>query len=232
MKHTILASLLSLLFIPGFSQDLKYEINPTYSRSVKQTVLNKAQTMNDITPNYPASWISNYISVEVVATCNGKEMKAAGKNDTLTIQQKNLLATADMGRSVRIDIKYTYNNFITENNEFQNMNFELTIVPETEAQYFGGDAKMKSYLSTNALNKISDTKAKPFKSAIVRFTVDENGEITNAKIAQTSEDKKTDKLLLKAINNMPKWKPAQNANGVYVKQQFEFIVGSPMTIGC
>ena len=54
------------------------------------------------------------------------------------------------------------------------------------------------------------------------FTVNEEGEIVNAKISQTSGDSKTDKLFVEAINKMPKWKPAQNSKGVKVKQEFIF----------
>ena len=44
------------------------------------------------------------------------------------------------------------------------------------------------------------------------------------------ETTKTDKLLLEVINGMPKWKPAENAKGVKVKQDFEFIGG--FMVGC
>jgi len=45
-------------------------------------------------------------------------------------------------------------------------------------------------------------------------------------LSKTSGDQKTDKLLLKAINKMPKWKPAENSDGIKVKQEFEFSVGN------
>ena len=34
---------------------------------------------------------------------------------------------------------------------------------------------------------------------------------------------------METINKMPKWKPAENANGLKMKQEFEFSVGIP---GC
>jgi TonB family protein len=63
----------------------------------------------------------------------------------------------------------------------------------------------------------------------VEFTVNEDCEIANAQISKTSGDQETDELLLNVINQMPKWKPAENAKGRKVKQEFEFSVGN---VGC
>jgi TonB family protein len=67
--------------------------------------------------------------------------------------------------------------------------------------------------------------SKEFQQGKVLFTVSEAGEIVNTKISKTSGDAKTDKLMIEAINKMPKWKPAENAKGIKVAQEFEFGVG-------
>jgi len=67
------------------------------------------------------------------------------------------------------------------------------------------------------------------KPVLVRFTIDENGEVINTEMHMSSEIDKVDKLMLKTIQKMPKWKPAQTSNGTLVKQDFEFSVGVP---GC
>ena len=66
---------------------------------------------------------------------------------------------------------------------------------------------------------------------MVRFTVDEQGEIANPQIAVSSEDALTDQLLLEAITSMPKWKLAESANGMKVKLEFAFSVGNKVS-GC
>ena len=73
--------------------------------------------------------------------------------------------------------------------------------------------------------------SKDFTQAIVSFTVNEDGKIADAIVSKSSGDAATDKLLLKAINKMPKWKPAETADGTKVKQAFEFSV-SGNTKGC
>ena len=59
----------------------------------------------------------------------------------------------------------------------------------------------------------------------MHFTINENGAVENAKIFESSGDAKTDELLLRLINNMPKWKPAKDIMGNPVKQDFEFLTG-------
>lgn len=41
----------------------------------------------------------------------------------------------------------------------------------------------------------------------------------------TSGDWKVEELLLKAITEMPTWKPAEDLNDVKVRKEFEFSVG-------
>ena len=62
--------------------------------------------------------------------------------------------------------------------------------------------------------------------ALIHFTVTVEGKVSNASIIESSKDPEIDKLLLKAIRKMPDWKPAVDAEGKNVEQEFEFIVGN------
>ena len=106
------------------------------------------------------------------------------------------------------------------------MNYSATVIPETEAEYPGGNQQMTQYLKENAIDKIPEISSKQIQQTLVEFTVNEKGETANAKIIKTSGDSETDKLLIEAINKMPKWSPAKDSKGRKVKQEFEFSVGS------
>jgi TonB family protein len=186
--------------------------------------------MADIIPYYPAQWIMSYVSVEILATCDGKAMTATSASDTLSTEQKSILNTVDLGTDIVINITYKSKNSVTNNNEISRMNYSATVIPEIEAEYPSGFQQMTQYLKENAINKISDTTSKQIQQVLVRFTVNEEGEITNAQVFKTSGDLKTDKLLLEVINKMPKWKPAEDSKGMKVKQEFEFSVGA--ATGC
>ena len=73
------------------------------------------------------------------------------------------------------------------------------------------------------MNKISETyPSKQIPWAMAKFTVNEEGEIVDAKISTPSKDPKIDQLLLDALSKMPKWIPAEDSKGLKVKQEFTF----------
>ena len=229
MKNSVITLLLIHFVLFGFSQGIGYDVRGTYMRPIVKENLNEAKTVSDINPGYPSSWISHYISVEVLATCNGIVMKAVSANDTLNNEQISILKMADIGTDIIVDVKYNPKNSSKDDLDIKVINFSFSVVPEIEAQYPGGYQLLNQYLKETAIDKISEPFAKQLQLATVRFTVNEEGQIIDAKISKTSEDEKIDKLLLEAICKMPKWKPAENSNGTKVKQEFEFSVGN---VGC
>jgi TonB family protein len=229
MEKRIITPLLFLLFISGFSQNLSYEVHGKYTHPVKKEILTNAESMSDIIPYYPVHWIMGYVSAEISTTSYGKTMMATGTNDRLSTEQKDILKTVDLGTDIIINITYKYKNPVTGNIDIGSSNYSATVIPEIQAEYPGGQQQMTQYLKENAINKIPDTTSRQIETAIVRFTVNEEGEIADAQIFKTSGDPKTDKLLLKVINKMPKWSPAEDSKGIKVKQEFEFSVGS---VGC
>jgi len=224
MKNSIITPLLFLFFSVGFSQNLKIDFYGNHSPSIKKEKLNEAKLMRDVIPDYPTKWIINCVSAEISATCDGKAMVAMSSSDTLSTEQ--ILNTVDPGTYIVINIKYKYKNSVNDNIEIDKMHFLATVIPETVAEYPGGYQQMIQYLKENTINKISETASKQFQQIIVRFTVNEQGEIAGVKMTKTSTDPKIDQLFLDAVNKMQKWKPAENSKGVKVKQEFEFSVGA------
>lgn len=240
MKKIIITTQLLLVFISGFSQNVNYgvgettliskeniyyEVHGKYKHPIQKEKLMKAKLLSDILDSYPSQWIKGYVSVEVSTTHNGKTTKANGKNATLTTEQKNILNTVELGDNVVINIKYTSENAVTKATENSTINYVATIIPKVEAEYMSGRIHLNEFLKTNAINKLPENAFSQSQQAVVRFTINEGGEIANVQIFKTSGDVKIDKLLLEAITNMPKWRPAENANGIKVKQEFEFSIG-------
>lgn len=230
MKIFIITLVCCLTLNTGFSQDLSYEIHGKYSNPVKKIKLDEAKTMSDIIPDYPASWIDRYDSLAILATRNGKVLKAVSSNEQLSLEQKQLLYTIDMGSDISINIDFQYKNVLTDNIEIGTMNYSATLIPEIEAEFIGGDKLLRQYLKENAIDKIPTEDPKEPLKVIIKFTINEDGKVANAKITKESSYPKTDKLLLNAINKMPKWRPAENAKGIRVKQDFVFSVGN--MFGC
>jgi len=211
--------------IPPPNRDLNYEVRGIYTHPYKKDKLTKVKSIRDIIPSYPSEWIMGNISVEIFATCGGKVNKALSSNINLTKEQKNIFTSADIGSDIVIDITYESKNPVTDNIESNKLHYSVTVVPEIEAVYLGGYQQLTEYIKENAIAKIPKSKSYQFPLTKVRFTVNEDGTIINTKLFQTSEDSAIDTLLLKVINNMPKWKPAENKKGINVKQEFELSVG-------
>ena len=213
-------------------QELSYGIHGSYERPVTKTILEKSQTLNDFIDGYPENWIKEYVVVSMVTINNGKETKAAGNSNKLTAEQKNALKAADLNSVINIKIEFKAAKTLSgtgvdkeDENKNKTIDIWLSIIPETEAKYSGGSTAMNNYLKDSIISKIPESTALKIKSAKVIFTVNDKGKVDDVIVLKSSGDDKIDQLMKEAIAKMPIWKPAANANGLKVKQYFEFTTG-------
>ena len=232
MKTSLLTLAFALLCGASFSQNLKFDLTKNNKQPVNKEKLSEANLVSDVISDYPSLWIVDCYSTEIVASVDGKTLSATGSGELLSKEQKNLLQSIDMCSDLTLKMSYTYKNGINNAVENDKMKFRALVVPNTEAEFPGGEKEMVAYLEKNAGEKIPETTSKVSYGAILSFTVNEEGEIASAKILMPSQNKKADGLLLDAIYKMPKWKPAQNLNGTKVKQEFELRVGRAIGGGC
>ena len=245
MKHITIAAVLVVSAFSAFSQinssetevsnevlsteeshsEMIYEVIALYpDRFVLKSTLDTANTISDIDRWYRSEWVKKYISVDVKATCNGIEKQVFSKNDTLNQAQKAMLKMADSGSEIVVDVKYMPDNTL-KINEAQQIYYSFTVGPKKEAQFTNGDEKLSTYLKENAVDKITIPVALEMPWTEIHFTVDEDGNITEAQVIKTSADEAIDNILLNAICQMPKWTPAIHSNGSKVKQNFVFGFG-------
>lgn len=232
MKHSILILFLLQLTTFGLPQnflttnELNYEVQGVYPPlSITKIQLNEANTLENINRHYKSSWVSKFISVEILASYKGKMRTAISKNDVLTQEQKDLMDRVDVGTEIEVNVRYLPNNTLTHN-DVKIFGFKFMVHPENEAEYLGGQQKLKQYLKDNAIDKIPSGIFEGYDLAVVKFTISETGEITDVHIFETSKDEKIDQLLLESICNMPNWKPAEYTNGTKAKQEFALMVGN------
>ena len=155
---------------------------------------------------------------------NGIPVTAISSNDIFSEDQLKMLGSLDFGDEIVINIGYKRTNTLTSVTENGKMHYSATLVPETEAQYSEGYEQLSQYIKRNAIVKISEDESKDIQQTVVRFAVNEKGEITDAMISKSSGNAGIDKLLLDVINEMPDWNPASDSQGIMVRQEFEFTV--------
>jgi len=182
------------------------------------------QPVGYLYPQEKYKLVIDYVSVEITATVNGKRLSAKSTSEQLTTEQKSILNTVDLGTDIRVATKFKYkdqgmDNFGLRNNIIEGVSY-VTVVPETEAQFPGGWKQLSNYFEGNVIGTISDKRTYDIVlQAAVKFTINEEGKVTDVKITQTSSYAKIDQLILDAVNNMPKWNPAVNSKGEKIKQE-------------
>lgn len=236
MKSLLSALLFFTLTLSGFSQEnvldeLHFEVNkvlPYVNVNVDQ--LNNAKNLIDLDKNYKEKWIREYISVEILTINNGKIKKAISKNDVLSEEQKTNMQKADAGTEIGVYVRYMPENNLSQN-KVQLIDFKFVTNALYDASYLGGERKMIQYLKENVIDKIPRGTYQGYDIAAVNFTVNEEGEISELEIFDTtgygiSKNEKIDNLLLETIRKMPCWKPAEYADGTKTAQKFVLTVGN------
>ncbi len=218
----------------GFSQNSTakpdYEVYKIYPPlSITKEKLNEAQTLVDLNKYYKSSWVKEFVSVEVLASQNGKIRQVVAKNDVFNQEQKNIMNMADVGTDIIVKVRYIPDNTL-KHNGIKEFDFTFVIEPEYEAKYPGGQQALMQYLKEKAINKIPDGIFNNYDLAIIEFTINEEGKTTDVQVFdslyQTFSNEETEQLLLETISNMPRWKPAQYGNETKVKQEFALVVGN------
>lgn len=208
------------------TNELTFDVERMYTPlSISKAKLDNALTLEDLNRYYETSWVKEYISVEILATHNGEMKKALGQSDVITDEQKELMTTADVNTEIHVNVQYLPDNTL-DDNEIKKNNFSFLVYPENEATYAEGKEQLMLYLKEKAIDRIPTGTFVNYEMAAIKFTVDEEGEIENVHVFESSKDESVDKVLIQSIENMPCWKPAEFANGVKIKQDFALIVGN------
>lgn len=235
MKNYFFALFLLHLVLFGFSQSNssggaantpEFEVNTVYPPlSVSKEKLQAAHNLSDLNKHYPSSWVKEYVSVEISGHIEGRVRKVMGENDVLSREQKDLMNKVDVGSEIEVNVRYLPENNLKDNEE-KEFNFSFMVNPEIEASYIGGEQQLREYLKVNAIDKIAEGVFTGYDLATVKFTIDEDGNVSDAHIFWDFKDDSIDSLLLEAVCNMPTWKPAEYANGLRTSQEFVLTVGN------
>jgi hypothetical protein len=206
-------------------QPLDYGISINYPPlSIPKQTLLDGNTLVELNKHYKPSWIRSHKGMTVRTIHNGKERQAFGPDDTLTKEQKNNMLTSDSGSSISISVKYIPDNTL-KNNEIKEYKYSFVVDPDNKALFPGGEEAKINYLRDNIVDKIPSDILRQYQLAVINFTIDESGHVTDPYLFWTSEDESVDALLMETICKMPTWKPASYEDGTKVNQSFSLTVG-------
>jgi hypothetical protein len=211
----------------SFAQnELKFEINKVLPFiSIQENKLADINTLTDLDKRHPSSWVREYVSVEISAYKNGIQTKASGISNVLNQGQKELIRLADRNSDIAVSVMYLPENSL-QNNTVKQYDFKVTIMPDKNAVYGEGAAQLIQYLQKNGIANIEAGSFTGYDLTAVKFTVTEQGHISDIEVAMPSKDTKIDEMLVAAISKMPNWEPAAFSNGLKVKQNFVLTIGN------
>lgn len=229
MNYSIVGLLVIFVSSTGITQEINIEVRNTFSHSITTENLKAVSSISDLYVGYPSSWISEYESIEINTTTGNITEAAISTNDILTQDQVRLLNSSEIGTEISINVKYRERNAITHKMDISTLKYNLTVMPEIEAEYIGGTESLTQYLKENAIDKIQELPNRQFAQTIIKFTIDSDGDVSNIEMTPTV-DTDIDQLLTDVLNNMPLWKAAADSTGKKVKQEFVLRIGN--NIGC
>lgn len=225
-QQTDLISALSNKGKPVYLKPLiNFSIRGNFEVPVTQSKLRSASALKDFIKDYPSNWIEDYVSVELTAVENGNSTAVKGVNANLNAEQKKLLSAMRLNAKLEVNIKYHRKNSVTGLTDLHTSHLVMTVIPETEAKFPGGETYLNNYINKNIVDRIDGDLMEVIRNCKVLFMVDEKGNVADAKMTSSTGDNKTDQLIMEALYEMPVWSPALDENKTKVRQQFEFSIG-------
>lgn len=205
--------------------ETSYRIDRVYPAFWKtRSELYDVEKIGDLNPHYKPEWVRQYLQVELSAITKGKVKKAYSRSEFFTSEQLLLMKSSDFNSNIKISVSYIPENNLLANDE-QHLEFNISIEPNQTARFSGGDSALDKYLVDELSMKVPLSSFKQYQLAAVSFTINEQGNVTNAKIFSSTDNEKLDASLLKCIENMPTWFPAEFPDGQKVSQEFVLRVG-------
>ena len=108
--------------------------------------------------------------------------------------------------------------FISQAQEKEQKNGDVFMVVEEMPEYPGGLDGLKSFIVENVKYPEQAKKNKVEGKVFVSFVIDEQGNVTNAKVVR-AVNPELDKEALRVVNKMEKWTPGKQ-KGENVKVQY------------
>jgi hypothetical protein len=205
---------------------LTFNVDHRFLTNISKEKLLNARSILDIIPAEATENLSSYQHVKVAVLAEEMEYTETGIGEILNFNQLSLLSKVDYADNFYIrakcENKNTYNGYM----EDYDLVYYITVIPEKEAQYEGGNDKLNEYLKENGQKIMGSLKRSQLKPGQVSFEVTKTGEIADIKLDSTCGFTEIDEEMMDLISNLPgKWQAASNEKGERINQQLTYFFG-------
>jgi len=202
--------------------DYEHFVRAIGRKPVSKEIVNEAQTLADLIPNFPVRWIETYDWVAVSVVNGSDSATVIGKTFELSAEQQALLQSSTINDVISFDIGYFYLNAVSEELENRVMDFNVFVMVDQHAEYPGGLRELKHELDQSFSFDLDQQITLP---ATIQFTINKNGYASDIAVTGSSGNSALDDFLVESLQNMKQWKPAQLHDGTTYPQQFELTFG-------
>lgn len=227
-KIYLLAFILVNSLMTAISQEsyIPFEVNINHPPlSLSQDQLFAANNLTDLNRLYKDEWVREYLSVEFSSMQKGQVIKVDGENFLIGPKEKRFLKNIQFPATITVTINYIPENNL-KHNPPKEESFTFSVHPNKSASFVGGHEKLEMYLQEKVISKIGSDILTGYDLAVVKFIINEQGQVVDTSIFQSTKDDDTDALLYEVICDMPNWIPAEHTNRTKVRQEFVFTIGN------
>lgn len=217
--------------ITSSTRNFYYGVDSRFMHQVTRKQLHEANSIEDIYPDNTVDDSQEFNEIKLTVMPD-PEIVISEKvdNKLLSKAQKELLKKCDYSTNLYLTSYYSTFDMATANTIHNHIVYYMTIIPEVEASYEGGEKAMLSYLRDRMQDQTSMIDMENIKPGRIKFTIDEKGIVRNVNLDSSSGFTEIDEAFLTHIAMMPgTWTPAQNEKGQDITQELIFFYGS---VGC
>ncbi len=210
------------------ARNFYYGVDSRFIHQVTRKQLHESNTIEDIYPENTVNDSQEFNEIKLTVMLD-PEIVISEKvdNKLLSKAQKELLKKCDYSTNLYLTSYYSTFDMATANTINNHIVYYMTIIPEVEALYEGGEKAMLFYLRDRMENQTSMVDMENIKPGRIKFTIDEKGIVRNVNLESSSGFTEIDEAFLTHIAMMPgTWTPAKNEKGQNISQKLIFFYGS------
>ena len=219
-------------YLRGTPTQISYDLDSRFLLTVTKDQLRAARTVDDIVPGHLEQGGLSYssVSIRTVEREGGSEIVVPGTDTVLNAEQLKLLWSLDYSDNFMIQVRARANFGGAGTTSTDYFTPHVTIVPEQEAANSLGKEAMIAHVQNGTSVFAYMVDANTLRPGKVYFTVDKAGTVSDVRLSESSGYPPLDTRVMDLMNTLPgTWKPATNAAGEAVEQEFVFSFG---TVGC
>lgn len=207
-----------------------YDVASRFRARISAKDLHDAKTILDIVPKKGTEGLEDFENVKIAVLYHDQETVAVGNNEVLTKEQLDLLKSTSYNTDFYIEAYAQERPTESSLQEPYDLIYYMSVVPETEADYEGGQVGLLTYLRDNSSYTVKDLNARILEPGRLRFSVLPDGEVGKIELESSCGVDHVDGEMLSLIETTAgKWTPAKDQNGNPVEQELMFFFGN---VGC